>query len=92
QFETLAKTDRIGNVLADSIKCLAMLSKSPISYQDLSYAIDCGNAVRSVTMKHDIASPQLHLSDAGYNTMRDCCYVAAEAIEVTARSLIANNS
>ncbi|GMT15718.1 hypothetical protein PFISCL1PPCAC_7015, partial [Pristionchus fissidentatus] len=83
KFDVLAKTDKIGNVLSETMKLLDILSTNPLSYIDLEYASDSVNAIITVTKKRDLASSQF--------TLRDCCYGMAEAVEFTARALIANN-
>ncbi|GMT15720.1 hypothetical protein PFISCL1PPCAC_7017, partial [Pristionchus fissidentatus] len=92
KFDVLAKTDRIGNVLSETMKLLEILSISPLSFVDLTYAADAVSAMTTITRKHDIATSQLKQRDHGYNTMRECCYGIAESVETAVRALVANSS
>ncbi|GMT15931.1 hypothetical protein PFISCL1PPCAC_7228 [Pristionchus fissidentatus] len=92
KFERLAKIDKIGNVLLETLKAFDLLSDMPLSFSDLEYVADSINSSVSNTKKNDRKSSIAKLEENdGYSTLRDCCFGVAEVLEFAIRSLIANN-
>ncbi|GMT15933.1 hypothetical protein PFISCL1PPCAC_7230 [Pristionchus fissidentatus] len=89
KFETLAQSDKVGNVLLESLKTLNLLSQAPLSFIDLEYAADSINASISLTKKYDErqAQPKTPKEIA----LRECCFGMAEIVEFVVQALVANN-
>ncbi|GMT15923.1 hypothetical protein PFISCL1PPCAC_7220, partial [Pristionchus fissidentatus] len=94
KLKELARTDKIGNVLLKVLMLLDILSEAPLNFMNLEIAADLISDSATETKETDRTLSKLHLKHVlhNYNSLRDCCFMLAEAVEISVRSLIVNSS
>ncbi|GMT15927.1 hypothetical protein PFISCL1PPCAC_7224, partial [Pristionchus fissidentatus] len=92
--QSLAKTDKIGDVVLQVLQLLELFSEKPIPYNELQNSADSISAISNSVKENDSSKSQLQMKDfiRNYASLRDCCFEMADAVEFAARSMIANHS
>ncbi|GMT15945.1 hypothetical protein PFISCL1PPCAC_7242, partial [Pristionchus fissidentatus] len=93
QFSNFAITDRIGDVILETLSMLNVLARSPLSFTNLEFAADAVKFARSQTRREDrtVRTQYRGQLPRAHHDLRECCFSLTEAAELAVRSLISGN-